>query len=423
MVLWFGKPRRLPPHDLVTLFLERALAQDGCAICRLLADEAHRSLWSLLWESINDPGIREKLRANLGYCAGHTWLLCQIETSEIGSFLGVAILFADLVREAAHRLDAGQRLVAGRRCDQCRSDREAESTFITGLVRHLEDPAWAARWGPRLRLCLPHGRLALALAPGGVATHLRVGERAVLADLERRLAGATTVDVQRDLAYAQDMLFGYRPDGGSQGLAPLECPLCQAETREEVVLAAQLADDPGMVPCRQHAPLLMPQVGGRALGHRYLAASALVRCIPVPSKSRGCLRQHQPALPEVVVPSCPVCEAMAGRRRALAEAFWRERRDNPVEASRAPLCLPHLELVLAAAPDRHTRVSLRREQAGRLRLLAAELDELIRKLEWNHRDEPIGPEGNSWLRAATCLSGQQWAANPPATERVHHARS
>jgi hypothetical protein len=58
--------------------LRDALSEPGCPICRLKARAAERYLDGLLWESVNDPGVRAQVRrllsiyeASEGLCLPH----------------------------------------------------------------------------------------------------------------------------------------------------------------------------------------------------------------------------------------------------------------------------------------------------------------------------------------------------------------
>ncbi len=42
--------------------LQEALAQSGCPLCRLLEERAEQYLDNLLWENVNDPGMRQAVR-------------------------------------------------------------------------------------------------------------------------------------------------------------------------------------------------------------------------------------------------------------------------------------------------------------------------------------------------------------------------
>ncbi len=51
--------------------LRDALGQPGCPVCRLTARDADRYLDGLLWEHVNDPGVRVQVREAQGFCRDH----------------------------------------------------------------------------------------------------------------------------------------------------------------------------------------------------------------------------------------------------------------------------------------------------------------------------------------------------------------
>jgi hypothetical protein len=67
--------------------LRDALTQPGCPVCRLKADAVRRHLDGMLWESVNDSGVRHDIREARGFCQQHAWQLV-----EGGSSLGAAII-------------------------------------------------------------------------------------------------------------------------------------------------------------------------------------------------------------------------------------------------------------------------------------------------------------------------------------------
>jgi hypothetical protein len=75
-------------HDL-----RQALAQRGCAFCRLLAESAERYLDAVLWEMVNDVEFRSELNQARGFCREHGWLLARA-----GASLGVAILSRNVIQ-------------------------------------------------------------------------------------------------------------------------------------------------------------------------------------------------------------------------------------------------------------------------------------------------------------------------------------
>jgi nucleotide-binding universal stress UspA family protein len=81
-----------PSRHMTYYDLSDALARPGCAVCRLVANAVDRYLRGLLHESVNNPGVRERLRASSGFCREHSWQL-----QRRGDPLSIAILWRDLL--------------------------------------------------------------------------------------------------------------------------------------------------------------------------------------------------------------------------------------------------------------------------------------------------------------------------------------
>ena len=80
-----------------------AMREAGCPFCTLVLKSSRRYLDALLYEQVNDPETREKLRAARGFCAWHAWMATEIANSASG----IAIIHRDFLAEEA---DALQRL-------------------------------------------------------------------------------------------------------------------------------------------------------------------------------------------------------------------------------------------------------------------------------------------------------------------------
>jgi hypothetical protein len=397
----WGRCPRLPGRDLLTVELEQALRQEGCAICRLVLEGQERSLWILLWENVNDPGVRSDLRAGLGFCAEHTAALCHIATHRIGSIVGVVILFADILAEAARRLEARPPLEIKRRCIQCRRDAEVARAYGDRLARYVPDPQWASRWLEHVQLCLPHG----GLLPVSMATRTPYDG---VDGIARSAVEHACTTATRFIVAAQDLLFGRRPLGDLPRAPRLECSLCIAEAYEERALAAALATSGRpWPPCREHAAVVAQQVGHTALVALYTDALARARQAPDLVTSGGRRWLRRPVRPAgSPLPACPICVGIERWRPRAATRWWQRRTAEAGADPGALFCLSHLELLRAAAPDAKARAALAREQALRLRSLVVELGELLRKLDWNNRHEPRGAEQTSWVRAAHWLASE-----------------
>lgn len=115
--------------------LRDALAQPGCAVCRLTAEATARYLDSLLWENVNDPGVRHDIRQARGFCHEHAWGLVRD-----GASLGVAIIMRDVLQEVLAILKEGKfqalpTLSLRRTQEVLDSSQPAAAT--AGLVRQL----------------------------------------------------------------------------------------------------------------------------------------------------------------------------------------------------------------------------------------------------------------------------------------------
>ena len=67
------------PRDITGAILERACEQEGCPLCRLARAQERRWLWMLLWENVNDPGVRDRIAVSWGFCRRHAWELAYLE--------------------------------------------------------------------------------------------------------------------------------------------------------------------------------------------------------------------------------------------------------------------------------------------------------------------------------------------------------
>ena len=90
-----------------------ALAQPGCAFCRLLDDIADRLIDAILFESVNDVKVREELNAARGLCRRHAPLLVRT-----GSALGTATMMQGVLKVLLRQLDSGE-AASGSRLRRC----------------------------------------------------------------------------------------------------------------------------------------------------------------------------------------------------------------------------------------------------------------------------------------------------------------
>lgn len=185
------------PHPNATLEdLERLMREaPGCPICHLGCKSGLQYIDGVMYESVNDYGLRQQLTQSLGFCAFHSQEMLTIA----GAKLGAAIIEQSMLREALRR---SQKLANGRNgflssfspknidpplapssetCPACQHERETEIRALEELLQH-----WDAHWLKLLvhagGFCAPHFAQAIALSPDKTliqtlkASHKRIWE-------------------------------------------------------------------------------------------------------------------------------------------------------------------------------------------------------------------------------------------------------
>ncbi len=169
---------------LATLDLWESLRQNGCPVCRVQEKAERRYAVNLLWENVNDPGVRVRLLASQGFCGAHVRLLLSLADRELGSRLGLAIIYEHLTRDLIRRLGELvrparvfgparppaqrqlRRLLPTEECPVCVVGREAAERNLWFLVENLPSADWQAAWKASDGLCRSHLLRALAVAAG-----------------------------------------------------------------------------------------------------------------------------------------------------------------------------------------------------------------------------------------------------------------
>lgn len=215
--------------------LREALAQPDCPLCRLRVKTARQYLDSLLWESVNDEGLRRQIRRAHGFCREHAAMLARP-----GSSLGVAIVSNDVLRHLLQALaDASydalpplslrrvreglsaaepasstavlvEQLAAEAPCPACRQADEREILYLDALLEHLPaDDGFREQFRASDGLCLPHLRRALARVRARPTFQALVdGQRHIW----QRLAGELEEQIRKS-----DWRFRDEPRGDESG--------------------------------------------------------------------------------------------------------------------------------------------------------------------------------------------------------------
>lgn len=207
--------------------LLEALHGPGCALCALRHEAVDRYLDALLYEQVNDSGLRHALARSRGFCRDHAWMLIGF-----GDSLGTALLYRDQVAHALGDVQQaaregrrpGRRLWRGRAvspaavlrtlrsaaapCPACAVALDAETRYLTLLLSGLDEPEMRRALERSSFLCLPHLMRALDLArsPDRSTVLLEMAESAL-----RRLHDELT-----ELIRKRDYRFVHEPRGQEQ---------------------------------------------------------------------------------------------------------------------------------------------------------------------------------------------------------------
>jgi hypothetical protein len=169
-------------RHLTYFALMEALEGEGCPICALVLRSLERYFDSLVYERVNDRGIRKELRASYGYCAAHGEMLRQARSA-----LGSSILHRDLLNTLSRHLEQvqlppktprdllrgllcwnrsqpGEILTTAQPCPACVHVREIEQGYVDTLLVNWSSKELQDAFRRSAGLCLSHVRMALERA-------------------------------------------------------------------------------------------------------------------------------------------------------------------------------------------------------------------------------------------------------------------
>src|SRR5712692_5161230 len=78
-----------------------ACSGPGCPVCGCVLADSRQYLEGLLYEQVNDPEIRSRLRASWGFCNWHAVMLREATNPAFGS----AIIYEDMFRMVIRRFE------------------------------------------------------------------------------------------------------------------------------------------------------------------------------------------------------------------------------------------------------------------------------------------------------------------------------
>ena len=170
--------------------------------------------------------------------------------------------------------------------------------------------------------------------------------------------------------------------------------------------------------CREHVAMLGRQPGralGIALIYRDIVRDLAVGLHKAEAEERGWIDRLRRLLPwhskRATLPAtkrCPACDIAQRHEDSYIELLLAHLGDEKLSEAYAQgegLCLDHLILAIDRAPSQETVRCLVQPQIERYTEMLHHLDEFIRKRDHRFRHEPMGEEGDVWLRAMNAVAG------------------
>ena len=179
-------PSSKPDRPFMFNDLLNACRQPGCPVCGLTAQAVKHYLEALFYEFVNDPGSRDVLLNNYGFCAEHAGLLLR---TRIADALGASIVYRNIIkriledflrpsgastaytipiRPREHLRFIGKLIGApntARRCPACGQRDAASERALAGLSKSLSNKELQLAYQGSDGLCFPHLNRLLELTP------------------------------------------------------------------------------------------------------------------------------------------------------------------------------------------------------------------------------------------------------------------
>jgi hypothetical protein len=187
--------------------LRDAMQEPGCAVCRLQAITSERFIEGLIYEKINDPGLRATLRLSRGFCREHAWLL-----DRSGASLGTAIIAHDVLKHVLADMERGEfvpvpalSLTRAQELLDHSRPKSATSGFVAALEPAAECPV-CTRARETEEACFATLR-EHALEEGGLLADYRASDGFCLLHFKRMISGVSDAALFDALVEAQRAIW------------------------------------------------------------------------------------------------------------------------------------------------------------------------------------------------------------------------
>jgi len=152
-----NKEKHIPYYSLLD-----ALKEKHCPICYLCRKSVTMFFDGFLYESVNDPGMREAIRNAEGFCEKHSWQMVSF-----GDPFGNAIISHDLLSMVRKKVPFENpkihRSIKGE-CPACQTWKDSEKRYENVFIESFDDAVFYLGFKNSFGLCLDHfGNILKAL--------------------------------------------------------------------------------------------------------------------------------------------------------------------------------------------------------------------------------------------------------------------
>ncbi|MCE4606295.1 MAG: DUF6062 family protein [Desulfurococcales archaeon] len=125
--------------DILLPVFRDSLKKRYCPICTILSNYEVSILESILYERVNDPGVRREFIGSMGLCKHHAWLIVELsEKSTLVDNLGPSLLYRDVLA-----LYIRQDLHSKREtCPICREVASYEKMIVNWVSQCIDTSDW-----------------------------------------------------------------------------------------------------------------------------------------------------------------------------------------------------------------------------------------------------------------------------------------
>lgn len=135
------------------------LSEKSCPICSLIVTRKNALMKFILYEGVNDRGLRAQLCDNDGICNMHAYQML-----ELGDPLAHAIIYSDILNRFIDDTNVLSEPVAAvhEKCYFCQSLEHSESAYVKAFAVNLSDEEFRNKYSEHGIVCVPHNKAVLA---------------------------------------------------------------------------------------------------------------------------------------------------------------------------------------------------------------------------------------------------------------------